>query len=190
MVSGLRLRIYASSAWMSGPLSASPNAGIFPGEPVAMRHEDEIVVALRAHQLRALPGLAAAALMAPAAAIADEQRLAMRDLRCRIGGLDPVSAARPADIPPAQPHHTAATSIAPPATIHCFIISILLAACRFFWHVNCVAFGFEAVMLASRTGRGRLRFRPWQPEASREPPTCTGRRRKGAAANRGPPFQA
>jgi len=48
--------------------------------------EDEVVVALRAHQLRTTSRLAPSALMAPAAAIADEQRLAACDLRRQIGG--------------------------------------------------------------------------------------------------------
>src|SRR5580704_13202076 len=102
--------------------------------------------------------------------------------------LDPVSAAAAGSIPPAQPHHTAATSIAPPATIHCFIISILLAACRFFWHVNAgirLRGGHARQPHRARTpplfGRGN-------PKRAGNPPTCTGRRRKGAAANRGPPF--
>src|SRR5512144_1622026 len=50
--------------------------------------------------------------------------------------LDPVSAAPAGDPVPAHPHHAAARSITPPATIHRFIISILLAACRFLWQVN------------------------------------------------------
>ena len=79
------------------------------------------------------------------------------DLRCRIGLARSGLGGAAGGVPPAQPHHTAATSIAPPATIHCFIISILLAACRFFC-TSTLAFGFEAVMLASRTGRGRLRI--------------------------------
>src|SRR5208282_2735132 len=37
LLSGLRLRIYKRSAWMSASVSASPNAGILPGEPTAMR---------------------------------------------------------------------------------------------------------------------------------------------------------
>src|SRR5262249_54050689 len=43
--------------------------------------EDEVVVMLRAHQLRTTSRLAPAVLMAPAAAIADEEGPATRDLR-------------------------------------------------------------------------------------------------------------
>src|SRR5580704_5516302 len=48
--------------------------------------EDEVVVALRAHQLRTTARLASAALMATAAAIADEQGLSACDLRRWVGG--------------------------------------------------------------------------------------------------------
>jgi hypothetical protein len=42
---------------------------------------------------------------------------------------DVVSAARAGSIPLAWPHNAAAKSVAPPALIHCFIMSVLLADC-------------------------------------------------------------
>src|ERR1700733_10851018 len=70
---------------------------VFRGQPFAeCRHlsrragrdaaKDEVVVALRAHQLRTTARLASAALMTPAAAIADEQGLSACDLRRWVGG--------------------------------------------------------------------------------------------------------
>ena len=181
VVSGLRLRIYGQQRLDVRPAQRFTERRHLPCRAGGDAHEDEIVVALGTHQLRALPGLAAAALVAPAAAIADEQRFAMRDLRCRIG------LAR-SGLGGGGRQHSACTAAPHGGHKHCAarndpLISHFSVARRLpiFRTSTLASVGLEARSCSpAGPSADASAFRPWQPERAGNPPTCAGRRTQGS----------